>query len=66
MECLQCHSGRMREPDDKHPAYVICDMCGAYELTYSPASYQENLHTIPYQLAKDGSIKPQIIGVFGG
>jgi hypothetical protein len=66
MECLSCHIGYMIEPDNRHPAYVVCNTCGAIELTYEPMPYQEEFHRTPYQLAADGSIKPQLVGVFGG
>lgn len=56
----------MVDPPDDHPSYVICNSCGAIELTYSPMSYQEEFHETPYQLADDGSLRPQLIGVFGG
>lgn len=65
MECLNCHVGQMRVPKDEHPSYLECDACGAIELTYTPANYQEKLHTVPYIPTKTG-IRPQIIGVFGG
>jgi PBSX family phage terminase large subunit len=56
----------MQQPRNQHPAYIECPNCGAIELTNQPLDYQESLHETPYQLAEDGSIRPQIIGVFGG
>jgi PBSX family phage terminase large subunit len=56
----------MQEPEDKHPSYLICPSCGAIELTYVPQPHQEEFHATPYTVAEDGSIKPQLIGIFGG
>jgi PBSX family phage terminase large subunit len=56
----------MQEPEDKHPSYLICPSCGAIELTYVPQPHQEEFHATPYVVAEDGSIKPQLIGIFGG
>ena len=71
MECLSCYIGQMRKPMNQHPAYIECDSCGAIELTYSPADYQESMHNNPYIEVWDDdrqewSIKPQIMGIFGG
>lgn len=66
MECQACQIGIMQKPPDDHPAYLLCSNCGALELTYQPQDYQETIHTIPYVLSDDGSIKPQIIATFGG
>lgn len=66
MQCLNCKTSEMVEPLDHHPSYLVCPACGCIELTYSPQEYQEKLHEVPYILAKDGSIKPQILATFGG
>lgn len=66
MQCLNCYSGEMMTPNDKHPSYMICPSCGAMELLYEPQPYQQAIHEVSYDLAIDGSIKPQIIASFGG
>lgn len=65
MQCLHCYTGNMVKPEDQHPSYLICDNCGAIELTYKPQDYQKDLHRVPYKV-KNGRIQVQIIGVFGG
>lgn len=66
MECLNCNIGQMQDPMNRHPAYLECNTCGAIELTYTALDYQDEFHQTNYQLAEDGSIRPQIIGIFGG
>ncbi len=73
MECLSCHIGVMQTPSDNHPSYVVCNNCGAIELTYKPMDYQEELHSVPYieiQKEFEGEVftetQMQIIGAFGG
>jgi PBSX family phage terminase large subunit len=56
----------MRKPEDEHPAYLYCPSCQAIELTYDPMPHQEAFHATDYRYNDDGSIKLQIIGVFGG
>lgn len=67
MNCMNCHTGNMQIPPSSHPSYVICDVCGAMELTYIPMEYQEGLHEIPYRVdAETAEIDLQIAGTFGG
>lgn len=56
----------MTVPPDQHPSYLICENCGTIELTYKPQDYQEGIHKVPYKLTERGTIRTQIIGVFGG
>ena len=66
MICLHCYTAEMTVPENQHPAYVECLNCGAIELIYIPQDYQKSAHNIPYQKNKDGSLKIQIVGFFGG
>jgi PBSX family phage terminase large subunit len=56
----------MQTPTDNHPAYLVCPNCNAIELVYKPQDYQEDMHSVPYELQENGRPKIQIIGVFGG
>ncbi len=66
MKCLHCYTAEMKKPENQHPAYVECPNCMAIELLYKPQEYQRSAHTVPYQKNKDGSLKIQIVGFFGG
>lgn len=66
MKCLHCKNGNMVIPPNNHPSYILCEACGAVELTYEPQDYQDEFHATPYTLNPDGSQKIQIIGIFGG
>src|SRR5947207_13543981 len=66
MQCLNCYTSEMMEPIDHHPSYLVCTNFDAIELTYKAQDYQEKLHEVPYRLASNGTIKPQIIASFGG
>lgn len=59
MECLNCYTADMQEPQNNHPAYVECPNCGAIELTFEPQDYQSSLFQLDVK-------EMQIIGVFGG
>lgn len=50
----------MTNPPDNHPSYLVCNSCGAMELTYVPQDYQEDLHTV------DTGEGIDIIACFGG
>lgn len=64
--CAYCRAGRLQVPDDEHESYLICDSCGAIQLTYMPMGYQEKFHRTSYTLNEEGELSTQIIGIFGG
>lgn len=71
MQCQSCYSSDLTRPLNNHPAYLECPNCGAIELLYEPQTYQEEIHTIPYNYSfneKTGKWEKdiQIIGAFGG
>lgn len=66
MNCQHCKIGTMQKPEDNHPSYIVCDNCGAIELTYKPQEYQRDLHKVPYAVLSDGRYAIQIVGAFGG
>src|SRR5206468_11381919 len=71
MICLHCQTGTMQVPVSNHPAYVVCDVCGALELTYIPQDYQEGIHEVDYTYTWNEDkevweIDTQIVGAFGG
>lgn len=70
MLCPSCNLRNLTIPQTetykKNPTYLSCRGCGAIHLTYEPIQHQEEFHQTKQQLNEDGSIKTQIIGVFGG
>ena len=64
--CSHCQVGILTEPPDNHVSYVVCNKCGAMQLTYKPSDYQEAFHSVPYTLNKRGKLNPQILCTFGG
>lgn len=66
MLCLNCYSTDLKPPETEHPGYLVCPNCGAIELTYEPQPYQEAVHNVPYMYNEDGSLRIQIMGIFGG
>ena len=68
-----CHNCNLRqlstpatEQHKKQPTHLQCRGCGAIHLTYTPLEHQEEFHTTKQTTNPDGTIKMQIIGVFGG
>lgn len=56
----------MTEQHKKEPTYLQCRGCGNIHLTYIPLEHQRQFHTTPQATNADGTLKTQIIGVFGG
>lgn len=56
----------MQKPQNDHPAYLICSDCFAIELLYEPQEYQQEFHETSYRYNNNGTIRTQIIGLFGG
>lgn len=68
-----CHNCNLRdlitpntETHKKQPTYMNCLGCGAIHLTYTPLPHQEEFHATAQTTNADGTIKTQIIGLFGG
>lgn len=70
MICPKCNITELATPISemykKQPAYLQCRGCGAIHLTYEPLEHQIEFHQTSQQQNEDGTIKTQIIGVFGG
>lgn len=64
--CSNCKTGYLEIPPDEHPSYCLCNTCGAIHLTYEPMDHQMEFHSVPYEYNKDGTIKTQTFGLFGG
>lgn len=54
------------ETHKKNPTYLNCLGCGAIHLTYEPLNHQIEFHQAKQQTNPDGTLKTQIIGLFGG
>jgi phage terminase large subunit len=74
-----CHNCNLRalttpktEEHKKQPTYLECRGCGAFHLTYEPLPHQEDFHktkqaeNVDENGKPDGTLKTQIIGLFGG
>lgn len=75
-KCHHCKVTNLTTPPSemykKQPTYLNCLGCGAIHLTYEPLEHQVEFHETPQQQnidengKSDGTLKTQIIGVFGG
>ena len=69
MLCHHCNLRNLATPQTethkKNPTYLECKGCGAIHLTYDPLDHQIEFHQTTQKLNEDGTIKTQIIGVFG-
>lgn len=69
-KCHHCKVTNLTTPTSemykKQPTYLNCLGCGAIHLTYEPLEHQQQFHETTQKLNEDGTIKTQIIGVFGG
>lgn len=70
MICPKCHITELTTPISEmyknQPTFKACRGCGNIHLTYEPLEHQQQFHETPQTLNEDGTIKTQIIGVFGG
>lgn len=70
MICPKCNLKNLNTPvseqHKKNPVYLECKGCGNIHLTYTPLTHQIEFHKTPQYRNPDGSLKTQIIGVFGG
>jgi PBSX family phage terminase large subunit len=70
MICPNCNLKELSTPPSeqykKQPTYYNCRGCGAIHLTYEPLNHQIDFHTTEQKRNEDGTLKTQIIGVFGG
>lgn len=76
MRCPTCNLRDLTTPPSeqhkKNPTYLQCAGCGAIHLTYEPLDHQVEFHQTPQKPnlnengKPDGTLKTQIIGVFGG
>lgn len=74
--CPNCNISNLQTPPSeqykKQPTYLLCRGCGNIHLTYTPLEHQEEFHrteqkhNVDENGKPDGTIKTQIIGVFGG
>ena len=69
--CGHCHYGNYVKSIDDHVSYVVCDTCGAMQLSYIPQDYQEALHRQDYDWVWDDEQQKwvhanQTFGIFGG
>ena len=70
MRCHNCNVTNLTTPPEethkRQPTYLNCKGCGAIHLTYTPLPHQEQFHQTEQKQNTDGTLKTQIIGVFGG
>lgn len=70
MICPKCNLKTLTTPKTethkKQPTYLECRGCGNIHLTYEPLEHQIEFHQTPQKQNEDGTIKTQIIGLFGG
>lgn len=70
MICPKCNLKNLTAPiteqHKKQPTYLECRGCGNIHLTYEPLEHQRAFHQTEQKVNPDGTLKTQIIGVFGG
>lgn len=68
--CPKCKLRELTTPQSeqykKQPIFKECKGCGNIHLLYEPLTHQIEFHKTPQHRNPDGSLKTQIIGVFGG
>jgi phage terminase large subunit len=68
--CPKCNITALTTPiTEAHkntPTYLECRGCGNIHLTYEPLEHQIEFHQTLQKRNEDGTLKTQIIGVFGG
>lgn len=70
MICPNCNLKNLTTPATeqykRQPTYLDCRGCGNIHLTYIPLKHQEDFHKAKQTTNPDGTLKTQVLGLFGG